>query len=90
MTEETKAATDFGADVFGEEAAIDVKPFMGSEDFSAFLAKAPGYFLWCGAGNPDIGADVPHHNALYKLDENALKYGAEYFYRLVLRRLGAE
>ena len=77
-------------DVFGEDAAIDVKPFMGSEDFSAFLAKAPGYFLWCGAGNPEIHADVPHHNALYKLDEEAMKYGAEYFYRLVLRRLGAE
>ncbi len=77
-------------DVFGEQAAVDIQPFMGSEDFSAFLAKAPGYFMWCGAGNPAIGADVPHHNGKYKLDEDALKFGAEYFYRLVRRRLGAE
>ena len=75
------------SDVFGPEAPIDIKPFMGSEDFSAFLNKAPGYFLWLGAGNPEVGANVPHHNALYKLDEGAMKYGVEYFYQLVQRRL---
>lgn len=74
---------------FGKEAALDISPLMPGEDFSAFLQDAPGFFVELGARNEQTGCDMPHHNALYKMDEDALAYGIEYLYRLVLSRLKA-
>ena len=73
---------------FGESAVLDIGPLMPGEDFSSLQKNCPGFFVELGAGNPEKGCDVPHHNRLYKLDEDALKYGVEYICRTVLEKLG--
>lgn len=72
---------------FGQEYYSHIDPVMPGEDFSAFQADCPGAFLELGTRNPSIGADQPHHNANYMMDEAALAYGVEFFVALVKNRL---
>ena len=73
--------------VFGEEAVFDIEPLMPGEDFSAFLTKCPGCFVELGARSEEKGCVNPHHNSRYLMDEDALGYGVEFLYHLVLDRL---
>ncbi len=82
--------TEFGrkvaAETFGEDHLFAIGPLMPGEDFAAMSAIRPGFFVELGAGTaPDC--NVPHHNARYLLDEDALAYGIEYFCQLVRNRL---
>ena len=74
-------------ETFEEKAALDIEPLMPGEDFSALQEKCPGFFVELGAKNEKKGITFPHHNSHYLLDEDALKYGVEYLYQLVLHRL---
>lgn len=51
-------------------------PLMGSEDFSAYMTKAPGTFVLIGAGGPDA---APHHHPKFDLDERALEQGVKLY-----------
>jgi amidohydrolase len=48
---------------------MEIDPVMGGEDFSYFLQKVPGAFLFFGMGD---GADFPHHHPEFDMDEQAL------------------
>ena len=74
-------------ETFGKAAVLEIDPLMPGEDFSAFLKDGPGFFVELGARNEKTNCDQPHHNALYKMDEDALAFGVEYLYQLVQRRL---
>jgi amidohydrolase len=65
----------------GEEAVMKVDPIMGGEDFSAYLAEAPGAFFWVGAGSDDA---YPHHHPRFVLDEAAFRSGIAVFVRTAL------
>ena len=73
---------------FGQNRSARIDPVMPGEDFSAFSECCPGCFLELGTRNPETGCDIQHHNACYKMDEDALIYGAEFFRTLILDRLG--
>lgn len=46
-----------------------VLPTMGGEDFSAFMAEAPGaFFFHCGEFGDE--RDMPHHNSKFQLNED--------------------
>lgn len=83
----TKECQKLISDTFGPESVLEIEPLMPGEDFSAFLKDGPGFFVELGARNAEKGCDQPHHNSKYMLDEDALGYGIEYLYRLVLNRL---
>lgn len=83
----TLQARQLIADTFGESAVLDIDPVMPGEDFSAFLTKCPGCFVELGARNEAKDCANPHHNSKYRMDEDALGYGLEYLYQLVLNRL---
>lgn len=53
------------------------RPIMPAEDFAYYLQKVPGCFVLVGAGNPEIGADYPHHHPKFNIDELAMKHAAE-------------
>ena len=72
---------------FGPEAVLEIDPLMPGEDFSALQEHCPGFFVELGARSEEKGCTVPHHNSRYLMDEDALKYGVEYLYRLVRSRL---
>src|SRR5262249_50226771 len=52
------------------DALTEMEPVMGGEDFSAYLAEAPGCYAFVGAG----GA-YPHHHPRFVIDERALPVG---------------
>lgn len=54
----------------------DPNPLMGSEDFSAYMTKAPGTFVLIGAGGPDA---APHHHPKFDVDEAALEHGVKVY-----------
>lgn len=69
----------------GREKRLDIKPTLGGEDFSYYLEKAPGVFLFAGAGNPEVGAAYPHHHPKFDIDERVLEYGPDLLARIAWR-----
>lgn len=69
----------------GREKRLDIKPTLGGEDFSYYLEKVPGVFLFAGAGNPDVGAAYPHHHPKFDIDERVLEYGPDLLARIAWR-----
>ncbi|MBP2667143.1 MAG: N-acetyldiaminopimelate deacetylase [Firmicutes bacterium] len=63
----------------------EIRPCMGAEDFSYYLQKAPGMFLFLGIGNPATGAAFPHHHPKFDMDESALITGVEVMVRAALK-----
>jgi amidohydrolase len=66
----------------------EIRPSMGAEDFSYYLHKAPGMFLFLGIGNPETGAAFPHHHPKFDMDESALITGVEVMVRAALKLQG--
>ena len=75
-----------GALLGAENARVRESPSMGGEDFSYFVAKAPGAFwhLGCAAATPA----PPLHNRAFAPDERCLPIGAALQTALVLDRMG--
>lgn len=62
--------------LIGEAYTIDlVDPVMGGEDFSEYLKVVPGSFFRLGTGNHEKGTDYSQHNAMFDVDDDALKIG---------------
>lgn len=68
----------------GETNVEPLKPIMGGEDFSYYLQRVPGAFVFIGAGNPDVGACYPHHHPRFDIDERAMLISAEVLGRSAL------
>ncbi len=84
---------DEGMVEFVEQAAKDtlgkgrvklIDPVMGGEDFSYFLLKVPGAFLFFGMGD---GTEFPHHHPAFDLDEKALSQATWLMTHLALEYL---
>jgi len=65
-----------GAKVLGGENVYTAgTASMGAEDFGYFCEAAPGCYYRFGVGTPGVDC-TPVHNAGFKVDLNALPYGA--------------
>ncbi|MDA0184198.1 amidohydrolase [Solirubrobacter phytolaccae] len=62
-------ATELVRSVVRDEL-VEPDPIMGGDDFSAYLAEAPGCYAFVGAGGP-----FPHHHPRFVIDERALAIG---------------
>lgn len=82
----TAWARELIAQCFGAEAVQELSPIAPGDDFCYYDQVCPGFFLELGAANPALGSDAPHHNARYRLDEEALAYGLEYTAQLLFQR----
>ncbi|MGR7915906.1 amidohydrolase [Finegoldia sp. P1-F-LS] len=60
----------------GIDAIGKMQKTTGGEDFSYYLEKKPGCFGFVGCRNPEVGADYPHHNERFNVDESVLINGA--------------
>jgi amidohydrolase len=67
-------ATDLVRAAAGDRLA-PLDPIMGGDDFSAYLAEAPGCYAFIGAGSEESGATFPHHHPRFRIDERALAVG---------------
>jgi len=81
-------ARELAAGIVGKKHASAPEPSMGGEDFSYFLRKVPGAFIYIGAGNEAKGAVWPHHHPKFRIDEDAFVIGAELMVRIAEKYLG--
>lgn len=58
----------------------DMDPSMGAEDFSHFLERCPGCYVWLGNGPGEGGCTL--HNAHYDFNDDNLVLGASYWAKL--------
>lgn len=72
MTELVRRAAE---ELLGTDRVVIVEPTMGAEDFSYYLAKAPGCFFRLGSGFPGEEPRVGH-SPCFDIDERALPIGA--------------
>jgi amidohydrolase len=70
--------------VAGEQNVVEPAPVAAAEDFAYFLRKAPGAFVFIGAGNAARGIVAPHHAPQFDIDESALPIGTELLVRIAL------
>lgn len=73
--------------ILGDSQVKTMEPLMGGEDFSYYLQKVPGAYLFVGAGNPELGAVYPHHHPRFDIDERAMLIAAEVLGRTLLTYL---
>ncbi|MEY8764211.1 MULTISPECIES: M20 metallopeptidase family protein [Clostridium] len=67
--------------------AHPIDPFMSSEDFSYYMRKIPGCFIFVGVGNREKGIIYPQHHPKYDIDESAMLYGMEVMANAALKLL---
>ncbi len=68
---------------FGKDSVVNIKPLMGSEDFSAYLQKVKGCYFFIGGGRE--GQDCHYlHSPFFDFDEDALKTGVTLLAKAVL------
>jgi len=73
--EEGAAARALGVagELFGQESVLELpNPSMGAEDFSYFLERVPGAFIWLGVGEDVSGLHTPQ----FAFDEEILPRGS--------------
>ncbi|MGE8018485.1 M20 metallopeptidase family protein [Peribacillus frigoritolerans] len=68
--------------VFGTEVLVHVDPTMASEDFSCYLEKRKGAFIFVGTGGEKSA--YPHHHPKFDIDEDVLETAINLFIGLVL------
>ncbi|WP_188596926.1 carboxypeptidase CpsA [Thermocladium modestius] len=54
----------------------ETEPVLGAEDFSRFLQKAKGTYIFLGTRNEQMGCVYPNHSSRFCVDESVLKLGA--------------
>jgi amidohydrolase len=74
--------------VVGREGVVPARVTMASEDFWAYLQKAPGAFVPIGGGNQAKGITAGHHSPQFDIDEDGMKTGLELWLRLGFVGLG--
>ncbi|AWX57654.1 amidohydrolase [Brevibacillus brevis] len=84
---ETAIAQEAAIATFGAGRVESMKPLMGGEDFSYYLEKVPGAYLFVGAGNPEKLATYPHHHPRFDIDEDAMLIAGELLGRTALHYL---
>ncbi len=66
-------------ELFGDKAVEYIDPKMGGEDFSYYLEKIKGAYVFLGSGNLEKGASQPLHSSRFLLDEDVLYMGPALF-----------
>jgi len=62
-------------ELMGADKIFPMKPLMGSEDFSYYLEKVPGAYVFLGGANKEKGIVYPQHHPKFDLDEDTLPFG---------------
>jgi metal-dependent amidase/aminoacylase/carboxypeptidase family protein len=88
---QTDFATQVAIDVFGvSKVELDTPPHGGAEDFSFYLEKVPGCYLFIGNGGGGHREATYHgmgpcelHNPNYDFNDALLPIGSTYWVKLV-------
>ncbi|GHU61674.1 N-acyl-L-amino acid amidohydrolase [Clostridia bacterium] len=75
----TALAKTVAIKLFGEEACKDALPQLGGEDFSYYLEKAPGTFVFIGGGGFDEGCPFVNHHPKFQILDKTLIVGTKMY-----------
>lgn len=76
--------------VLGEENVVDFPASPGSDDFSCFLEKAPGFQFRVGTANAAPESKLGIHNPKNIFDEESIYVGAAAMAAYILEQLGGK
>ncbi|ASJ55328.1 N-acyl-L-amino acid amidohydrolase [Brevibacillus formosus] len=79
----SRFVADVVADQFGESYLTYVEPVMGGEDFSYYLERKPGSFIFIGMRGEK--SRYPHHHPRFDIDEDVIPTAVELLIQLVKR-----
>ncbi|MEM0064678.1 MAG: carboxypeptidase CpsA [Metallosphaera sp.] len=82
--ETTREVKEVLAQIPGVEVR-DVPPVLGGEDFSRFLQRAKGSFIFLGTRNERENIVYPNHSSKFTVDESSLKIGVTSLSLLAMR-----
>ena len=63
---------EIGKEMLGKNNALVLPPVSGSEDFSEFLNRIPGSFMFIGGALED-GSSGMHHSPQFAVDDRAVR-----------------
>ncbi len=72
----------------GKARTHEMKPLMGSEDFSYYQQEVPGTFVFLGIRNEEKGIIYPHHHPRFDVDEDVLPTGTALHVAVAMEYLG--
>ena len=89
VTANHPAERDLAADAAAAvtEMRRDIAPAMTGEDFSWFLTRVPGAFVWIGNGPAENGREL--HNPLYDFNDEVLPTASKFLAEAAKRALSA-
>lgn len=86
----TEFAMESAKKVLGEDNVMHMKnPVMGGEDFSYYLEKVPGTFVFLSNPLEVDGRRYPHHNSKFDVDEKHFDKGILLFLKTTLDYLNS-
>jgi amidohydrolase len=59
----------------GADSVVEAQPVMGGEDFAHYAKKVPGFYIFLGVRNEEIGAVHAVHTPQFTVDEAAIPIG---------------
>ncbi len=59
----------------GENALVDMEPWMASDTIGRYTNNYPGVYGFLGIKNENLGSGAPHHNSNFDVDEESLPIG---------------
>jgi amidohydrolase len=69
---------------YGKDVLFEIPPVTGGEDFSLYLEKVPGVFLWLGAMSEEEGVTHQQHSDRFNINEDALEIGTTLYVQYAL------
>jgi amidohydrolase len=84
----TAFVAGIAGNLLGKSQTLEMKPLLGSEDFSYYLGEVPGTLVFMGVENKEKGIIYPHHHPKFDVDEDALPIGAALHAAVALGYLG--
>jgi amidohydrolase len=82
--EEARFALRKAGELFGGDRVGVCPLIMAGEDFSYYLERVPGCFIFVGAGSET--AEAPHHHPMFDIDERSLETSMRLLYTLAFER----
>ncbi|MEI7027183.1 amidohydrolase [Paenibacillus sp. y28] len=76
-----------GAKLFEPEQVKLAPRLMAGEDFSYYLQRVPGCFMFVGAGKAEGGIVHPHHHPRFDIDEASMLQAAKLLLSMALDRM---
>lgn len=84
--EATAITRKVAEEIVGVENVIEQEdPLFGAEDFAAYSEIVPASMQFIGVHNESFGEVYPLHHPKFKIDEDALQHGVNYFVNIAAK-----